>query len=162
MEQVIVAAGSNLGNRHDMLMQAGAFLDNISETAVLKSSIWESEPVGPSQFPFLNSVAQLTTAETPHNLLKRLKDFERKSGRENQHIKWGPRLLDLDIIAFGDLVIQTETLIIPHPEYMNRQFVLLPLSEVAPGWMDPLSNTPIKTLIEKSPDMQIYKTNLTW
>jgi len=162
MEQVIVAAGSNLGNRHDMLRQAGAFLDEISETPVLKSSIWESEPVGPSQYPFLNSVALLSTSETPHNLLKRLKDFERKSGRQNQHIKWGPRLLDLDIIAFGGLVIQTETLIIPHPEYTKRLFVLLPLRDIAPGWIDPVSKTPVKTLIETSPEMQIHKTNLTW
>jgi len=162
MEQVIVAAGSNLGNRHDMLRQAGAFLDEISETPVLKSSIWESEPVGPSQYPFLNSVALLSTSETPHNLLKRLKDFERKSGRQNQHIKWGPRLLDLDIIAFDGLVIQTETLIIPHPEYTKRLFVLLPLRDIAPGWIDPVSKTPVKTLIETSPEMQIHKTNLTW
>lgn len=162
MEQVIVAAGSNLGNRHHMLEKAGDFLDEISEAPVLKSAIWESEPVGPSEYPFLNSVAQITTTDTPQNLLKQLKEFERTAGRKNQHIKWGPRLLDLDIIAFGDLVIQTETLIIPHSEYINRLFVLLPLQDIAPGWVDPVTKTPIISLIKKSPEIQIQKTNLTW
>ncbi|SRR6056297_184292 len=162
MEQVIVAAGSNLGNRHEMLRQAGRFLDEISETPVLKSSVWESEPMGPSEYPFLNSVALINTAIKPHELLDKLKEFERRAGRKNQHIKWGPRLLDLDIIAYGSLVIQTETLIIPHPEYTNRLFVLLPLLDVAPEWKDPATDTPIKTLIKESAVMQIEKTNLTW
>jgi 2-amino-4-hydroxy-6-hydroxymethyldihydropteridine diphosphokinase len=162
MEQVIVAAGSNLGNRKEMLTQAGRFLEDISETPATKSSIWESEPIGPSEFPFLNSVAQIGTSLTPGELLTRLKEFERQSGRKDQHIKWGPRLLDLDIIAFGGLVIQTETLIIPHPEYTDRLFVLLPLREIAPKWTDPVTQLPIDTLIEDSADMEIQKTNLTW
>lgn len=162
MEQVIVAAGSNLGNRHEMLRQAGIFLDEISEEPVLKSSVWESEPVGPSEYPFLNSVALIYTAMKPQKLLEKLKEFERQAGRKNQHIKWGPRLLDLDIIAYGSLVIQTETLIIPHSEYTNRLFVLLPLLDVAPKWKDPATDTPIDVLIGESTDMQIEKTNLTW
>lgn len=162
MEQVIVALGSNLGNRLDMLRQAGRFLDEISGTPVRKSSIWESEPVGPSEFPFLNAVAKIGFSGDPHELLGQLKEFERQSGREDQHIKWGPRLLDLDIIAFGDLVIQTETLIIPHPEYKNRLFVLLPLCDVEPNWKDPVSDAPIDSLIKISADIQIHKTNLTW
>lgn len=162
MEQVIVAVGSNLGSREDMINQAGGFLDDISESPVIKSSVWESEPIGPSEFSFLNSVAQIGTSLTPVELLSNLKEFERQSGRKNQHIKWGPRLLDLDIIAFGGLVIQTETLIIPHPEYINRLFVLLPLQDIAPGWVDPVTKTPIISLIKKSPEIQIQKTNLTW
>lgn len=162
MEPVIVAVGSNLGNRHDMLRKAGGFLDEISVSRVQKSSIWESEPIGPSEFPFLNAVAQINISKKPHELLRQLKEFERQSGRESQHIRWGPRLLDLDIIAFGDLVIQTETLIIPHPEYKKRLFVLLPLRDADPNWTDPISNIPINSLIKKSADMQIHKTNLTW
>lgn len=162
MEQVIVAVGSNLGDRHNMLRQAGSFLDEISGAPVRKSSIWESEPIGPSEFPFLNAVAEIGFSGEPHELLHQLKMFERESGRKNQHVRWGPRLLDLDIIAFGGLVIQTETLIIPHPEYTNRLFVLLPLRDVDPKWADPVSDTPIDSLIEKSDEMQIQKTNLTW
>jgi 2-amino-4-hydroxy-6-hydroxymethyldihydropteridine diphosphokinase len=98
----------------------------------------------------------------PVNLLAVLKKFEVKSGRKNQHVKWGPRLLDLDIIAFGNLVIQTQTLIIPHPEYTKRLFVLLPLKEVDAEWNDPQTKTPIDTLIEETVEMQIHKTNMTW
>ena len=124
--------------------------------------MWESEPIGPSQFPFLNAVAKIGFSGSPHELLRQLKDFERQSGREDQHIKWGPRLLDLDIIAFGDLVIQTETLIIPHAEYKKRLFVLLPLRDTDPNWTDPVSKTPVDSLIKESGVMQIHKTNLTW
>lgn len=162
MEQIIVAVGSNLGNRHNMLRKAGRFLDEISDVPVRKSSIWESEPIGPSEFPFLNAAAKIGFSGEPHELLRQLKEFERKSGRESRHIKWGPRLLDLDIIAFGGLVIQTETLIIPHPEYTNRLFVLLPLLDIDPEWTDPVSDEPIDSLIGESAEMQIRKTNLAW
>jgi len=162
MEQVIVAVGSNLGDRHGMLQHAGAFLDLISETQVIKSSVWESEPIGPSEHTFLNTVARISVSADPVNLLAVLKKFEVKSGRKNQHVKWGPRLLDLDIIAFGNLVIQTQTLIIPHPEYTKRLFVLLPLKEVDAEWNDPQTKTPIDTLIEETVEMQIHKTNMTW
>jgi 2-amino-4-hydroxy-6-hydroxymethyldihydropteridine diphosphokinase len=162
MEQVIVAVGSNLGNRRSMLQQAGTFLESISGTQVVKSSVWESEPMGPSEHVFLNAAARIGVSGSPEDLLSTLKEFEILSGRKNQHIKWGPRLLDLDIIAFGDLVIQTETLIIPHPEYTKRLFVLLPLKEVDPHWNDPVTHTSIDTLIEETTEMQIHKTNLAW
>lgn len=162
MEQVVVAVGSNLGDRLAMLQQAGSFLESISETDIVKSSIWESEPIGPSKHVFLNAVARIGVSADPAELLSYLKNFERKAGRKGQHIKWGPRLLDLDIISFGNLVIQTQTLIIPHPEYTKRLFVLLPLKEVAPYWKDPENGQHIDALIEDTEDMEIQKTNLTW
>ncbi|WP_340104073.1 2-amino-4-hydroxy-6-hydroxymethyldihydropteridine diphosphokinase [Rhodohalobacter sp. 8-1] len=162
MEQVVVAVGSNLGDRHGMLQQAGTFLERISETEVQKSSIWESEPIGPSEHTFLNAAARIGVSAKPADLLSGLKSYERKAGRKNQHVKWGPRLLDLDIITYGNLVIKTDTLIIPHPEYTKRLFVLLPLREVAPDWRDPETGKHIDTLINETDQMQIKKTNLTW
>jgi 2-amino-4-hydroxy-6-hydroxymethyldihydropteridine diphosphokinase len=162
MEQVIVAVGSNLGDRLEKLRGAATFLDALSDQPVVKSSIWESEPIGPSEFPFLNAVARITVSCSPAALLDKLKQAERDAGRKDQHIRWGPRPLDLDIIAFGDLVIQTETLIIPHPEYTKRMFVLCPLQEVAPNWNDPSSGKPIDALLEETDSMQIHKTNMTW
>lgn len=162
MEPVIVAAGSNLGDRHQNLRQAGLFLESISERPVQKSSVWESEPVGPSKFTFLNSAARLSTSLKPADLLKTMKDFEQKAGRKKSGRRWGPRILDLDIIAYGDLVIRKENLIIPHPEYSRRLFVLLPMMEIAETWIDPVSGRSVEEHLNSAPDLDIKKTNLTW
>lgn len=162
MEPVIIGIGSNLGNRHEMLQKAAVFLEKFSESPVLKSSIWESEPLGPSKYSFLNAGVKLHTSLKPVELLKNLKEFERSIGRDMESRRWSPRLLDLDIITYGNLVIQRETLIIPHPEYTKRLFVLLPLQQLNPDWKDPVSGTHVDTLIETAPAMEIEKTNLTW
>lgn len=162
MEPVVIAVGSNLGNRHQMLQKAADYLESISDSAVVKSSIWESEPIGPSKYSFLNAAVMMYTSAKPLEVLKSCKDFEKSAGRDTKSERWAPRLLDLDIITYGDLVIHEETLIIPHPEYAKRLFVLLPLKEVGPGWKDPATKKSVQTLIEEAPDMEINKTNLTW
>lgn len=162
MEPVIIAAGSNLGDRHRMLLEGGRFLESLSENRIRKSSVWESEPVGPSKFTFLNSAARLSTSLKPADLLKNLKDFELKMGRRASARRWGPRILDLDIIAYGDLVIRKENLIIPHPEYSRRLFVLLPMMEITETWTDPISGRSVEDHLNSAPDMDIKKTNLTW
>lgn len=162
METVIIAAGSNLGDRHAVLRKAGAFLNSISSSTPLKSSIWESEPVGPSKFTFLNSAAKIETDIKPSALLAKLKLFEKEMGRDEKRIRWGPRILDLDIITYSNLVIQQENLIIPHPEYTVRRFVLLPMNEILQDWSDPVTGRPLKDLISGAPEMQIQKTKLSW
>lgn len=162
MESVIIGVGSNLGERLQVLQQAGDFLESLSTGSIEKASIWESEPIGPAKFPFLNTVVKIETEKNPTQLLQLLKEFEQKMGREKKPERWGPRILDLDIIAFGDLVIQEENLIIPHSEYRRRLFVLLPLQEVDAKWMDPSTQTSISNMVNKAPDMQIHKTDHTW
>jgi len=162
MAAVIIAAGSNLGDRHAILRSAGRFLDSTSSTVALKSSIWESEPVGPSKFTFLNAAAKIETEAEPVELLKMLKQFEIKMGRDEKSVRWGPRILDLDIITFGNLVIQQESLIIPHPEFTVRRFVLLPMSEIVQNWTDPATGRSLPEIIDGSPEMQITKTKLSW
>jgi len=162
MAKVIIAAGSNLGNRIDYIQKAGIFLTELSDVTAKKSSVWESEPVGNAEYNFLNSVSIIETELTPPKLLSDLKLFEHKLGREINPKKWGPRVLDLDIIAYNSLVIQMESLIIPHPEYHQRRFVLLPLQELSPGWIDPRTEMRIDALIEKAPDIEIYKTDQVW
>lgn len=162
MESVIIAAGSNLGDRHGVLKKAGAFLDTLSAGDVKKSSIWESEPIGPSKYAFLNCAARIKTRLGPAKLLKRLKGFEQQMGRKKNSKRWGPRVLDLDIITWGSLVIHEENLIIPHPEYSKRQFVLLPMSEITHGWIDPITGKTLIDYLKSAPDMQIEKTKLTW
>lgn len=162
MEEVIVAAGSNLGDRHSVLKKAGLFLESISESGIRKSYVWESEPVGPSKYTFLNSVAAIHTNLQPEELLTALKSYEQSMGRSKNSKRWGPRILDLDIIAFGKLVIQKQNLIIPHPEYSRRLFVLLPMSDITERWTDPVTGAPLEKLLTNAPDMRIEKTTLTW
>lgn len=162
MESVIIAVGSNLGDRHEMLQKAGAFLNSISKTPVEKSSIWESEPVGPSKYTFLNSAAKISTNLQPAILLGRLKTFEQQMGREKNSKRWSPRILDLDIITYGSLVIHQENLIIPHPEYSRRLFVLLPMNEIAQGWIDPNTGQVLDHMLNNAPDIDIERTKLTW
>ncbi len=162
MEPVIVAVGSNLGDRLSIIQQTGIFLEQLSEIPVEKASIWESEPVGPSKFHFYNTVAKIYTSLSPQKLLAKLKAFEHQMGREKNPERWGPRILDLDIIRYSDLVIQAESLIIPHPEFSRRLFVLLPMQEVDPNWQDPISGKTVSEVVKAAPEMDIHKTEYRW
>jgi len=162
MEEVIIALGSNLGDRLQMIRSAGIFLDSLSESAVERASIWESEPVGGAKYTFLNTAAKMTTRLTPLELLKELKDFERLSGRDANPTRWGPRILDMDIIRYGNLICKEESLTIPHPEYRNRLFVLLPMLEIDAGWIDPELRLPLDRFIKDAPKMELQKTDDRW
>lgn len=162
MARVVIALGSNLNDPHQQLREAGEYLQDISEKDVIKSSIYQSEPIGPSDNDFLNSVAILETSQKPSTLFEQLKEQEIKQGRPSRYPKWTARTLDLDIIAWDDLVIETDSLIIPHQEYTRRLFVLLPLKEVLPDWHDPVSAQHVDQLIEEAPGLKIVKTSLNW
>jgi len=161
MEQVVIAVGANLGDRLKSFQKAAQFFSDISESPIKKASIWESEPVGPAKYTFYNSVVQITTDLEPVELLNKLKQFEKTAGRTDTK-RWGPRVLDLDIICFGDLVIDDDTLIIPHPEYERRLFVLMPMNELMPEWSDPVTGKSISQMIESAPGMEIEKTDISW
>lgn len=161
METVIVALGANLGDRLQSFRKAASFLESISTTPLIKASVWESEPVGPAIYTFYNSAVKMTTGLSPEELLFELKRFEKRAGRTNT-IRRGPRILDLDIIRYGNLVIESDTLIIPHPEYKNRLFVLLPMMEIDPEWRDPASGKPIQKMAADAPEIEIRQTDLDW
>lgn len=162
MEPVIIAVGSNLGDRLSYIQKTGEFLESLSEGKIQKSSIWESEPIGGAKYTFLNCAVKITTTLAPETLLKKVKDFEQSCGREKNPVRWGPRVIDLDLIAFGDLLIQKEDLIIPHPEFKNRLFVLLPLQEIDSDWRDPVEQQSIRELVENAPEMDLQKTDYNW
>ncbi|MFN1834910.1 2-amino-4-hydroxy-6-hydroxymethyldihydropteridine diphosphokinase [Balneola sp. MJW-20] len=162
MAKVILALGSNLGDPHRQMKEAATFLTEITPQSPVLSSIYRTEPVGPSENDFLNAVAMIETAMEPHELLTRIKEQERKQGRPSRYPKWTARTLDIDIIAYDDLVIEADNLIIPHPEYTDRLFVLMPLKEVRPDWSDPATGRHVDTMIEEAPGIRIQKTNLTW
>lgn len=161
MAKVAVALGSNLNNPHNQLRQAANFLKRISSSNK-KSNIYKSEPIGPSNFDFLNAVILIDTDLTPHVLYGKLREQEKKQGRPSRYPKWSARPIDLDIITYDKQVVSSTELTIPHAEYNQRLFVLLPLQEVLPNWVDPISKLPIKNSIELAPTMSISKSDLNW
>lgn len=127
-----VGIGSNL---EEPLRQCRLALDNlaaINDTRLLRTSAYyRTEPIGFSaQDHFINAVAEIRTALPPRKLLETLKAIEERMGRR-ESIRWGPRIIDLDILLYGQNVIQDDDFLIPHPELHKRRFVLVPLCEIA-------------------------------
>jgi 2-amino-4-hydroxy-6-hydroxymethyldihydropteridine diphosphokinase len=140
-EIAFLALGSNLGNSADIVCRAFEDLQSLSDKSLLKSSLWQSTPVDcpPGSPPFINAVAGLEprAGETPATLLRKLLALEVKFGRQPKNIRNEPRLLDLDLIAFGSRTVNSPDLILPHPRAHLRRFVLQPLSEIAPDFVLP-------------------------
>jgi 2-amino-4-hydroxy-6-hydroxymethyldihydropteridine diphosphokinase len=147
MFTVFISAGSNLGERKKNIRRSLEILSGRCKIYSV-SSIYETEPVGnPDQPEFLNSMFEIGTTMLPHCLLKFLKGIEIDMGREKKE-RWGPRIIDLDIIFYGNLVMETPGLKIPHPDAHKRKFVLEPLCELYPELMHPLFKKPVKTIFK--------------
>lgn len=133
-----VALGSNRGDSLLELNLAATWLAGIC-TATTRSSLYRTAPVGgpPGQADYLNAVVVLTEPQTgPRALLQKLLDYERGRGRERTE-RWGPRVIDLDLLAYGSQMVDDPLLSLPHPRLHQREFVLAPLCEVAPEWIHP-------------------------
>lgn len=130
-KNVFIGLGSNLGNREKFIENALREIENFF-TVEVKSSIYETSPVGYLNQPdFLNMVIKGTTTLSPAELLKKLQTIEQNFGRQRS-FKNAPRNIDLDILLFDNKITAQKDLIIPHPELTKRQFVLIPLLEIAP------------------------------
>lgn len=146
LERAAIALGSNLGDRRATLDAAVVVLIASPGIQLLARSAWHtSAPVGPPQPDYLNGCAVLATALAPQALLERLLAIERHFGRVRGE-RWGPRTLDLDLIFYGQQRLQTPQLEIPHPRLRQRSFVLEPLAEIAPHWVDPVSGCTVRLL----------------
>lgn len=133
-ETAYLALGSNEGNRFANIREAIRRLEDGGGCRVVGcSSVYETKPVGVIEQPdFLNAVVRVTTALTPLALLDYCQAIERSMGRVRT-IRWGPRVIDIDILLYGQGSVCTDRLVIPHPEMLKRAFVLVPLSEIAPN-----------------------------
>ena len=135
-----VGLGSNLGEREAMIRLALDDLARLPETRLVKaSSLYDTEPVGEVDQPnFLNAVAQLETNLTARQLLWNLLLIEKRLGRVRTQ-RWGPRTIDLDLLLYGGLVVEESDLRVPHPELTRRSFVLVPLVEIDPLLVHPVT-----------------------
>jgi 2-amino-4-hydroxy-6-hydroxymethyldihydropteridine diphosphokinase len=129
-----VGAGSNLDDPRSQVLAALARLARIPRTRVpLTSSLYSSRPFGPiSQPDFVNAAAGLLTQLSPEALLQELKAIEAAMGRPAEHVRWGPRVVDLDLLSYGHVRSVDPQLTLPHPGIVERNFVLYPLAEIAP------------------------------
>jgi 2-amino-4-hydroxy-6-hydroxymethyldihydropteridine diphosphokinase len=152
-ERVYLSLGSNLGDRELQLKDALARLSTVGRVLSL-SSFYETEPVEFTQQPwFLNCVVALETGATPQQLITAILQIERDMGRQRLQNK-GPRAIDIDILLFGDQVIDSPQLSIPHPAMQHRRFVLEPLAEIAPDLQHPTLKKTIQELRDALPSGQ--------
>jgi 2-amino-4-hydroxy-6-hydroxymethyldihydropteridine diphosphokinase len=138
--RVWIGLGSNLGEREAMIRLALDDLARLPETSLVRaSSLYDTEPVGEVDQPnFLNAVAELETELSPRRLLWNLLLIEKRLGRARTK-RWGPRTIDLDLLLHGDLVVDEPDLQVPHPEMLRRSFVLVPLVELDPMLVHPVT-----------------------
>ncbi len=147
---VFLSLGSNQGDMHIALHNAITAINALTDTCVtLTSPMYKTEPWGVTEQPhFLNMVCGITTLLTPQQLLQQLQRIEQQHGRVRTATnRWQQRTLDIDILLFDSTVINSETLVIPHPHMHLRKFVLVPLNDIAPLAVHPLLTTTIAQLL---------------
>lgn len=147
--QVLIGLGANLGDPDFQIGRAIELLGESDGVRVISSSAIQTfEPVGgPPQPDYRNSAALLETSLAPTELLFLLKDVEKVIGRSEGGPRWGPRMIDLDILLFGDMQWDAPDLTIPHPRMQERRFVLEPASEIAPRMLHPVARRTVRELL---------------
>lgn len=144
-----IALGSNIGDSHAILEAAIERLAHTPSVVLKARSNWYiTKAIGPPQPDYLNGCAILQVELSPQRLLNTLLAIEQEFGRVRQE-RWGPRSLDLDLLLYNDLILDTPDLQIPHPRMRERAFVLVPLAEIASDWVEPVSGSAIEELLKE-------------
>lgn len=152
MNKVFLLIGGNMGDRLQNLHQAIALLEDTCGPVIQQSAVYETAAWGKTdQEAFLNQALLLKTLLTPQELITTILSVEEQLGRRRME-KNGPRVIDIDIIFYNDLVMHEPHLTIPHPQLQNRRFVLVPLQEIAPAFVHPVLRKTITELLEECKD----------
>jgi len=157
MNNVFLLLGSNLGNRHQYLNEAISLVSTEISPVIKISSIYETQSWGKSDAPdYLNQVILLQTDVPARELLDKILSIELMLGRKREE-KWGSRTIDIDILFYGDEIINEDGLHVPHPELHNRRFTLEPLAEIAPDLIHPVIDKRISVIKNELKDNLIVK-----
>lgn len=150
--------GGNMGQRELLLEEARRHIGLYCGEVSARSAIYETEAWGKTDQPaFLNQVLAVDTLLAPEALLQQVLQIEQTMGRQRLE-KYGPRLMDIDILLYNNEVVQLPQLVIPHPHMAARRFVLAPLAELAPGFIHPIHQISIQRLLEQCTDpLHVYK-----
>ncbi|MDH3973197.1 MAG: 2-amino-4-hydroxy-6-hydroxymethyldihydropteridine diphosphokinase [Deltaproteobacteria bacterium] len=153
-----LSLGSNMGDRAGNCLKAIEILGKIKETKLVsQSSLYETAPIGyEDQAPFINMAVKIITAMNAPGLLSHIKAIEKSLGRVRT-FKWGPRLIDIDILFFDDEIISGPGLKVPHPAMEDRAFVLLPLAEIGSEFIHPLKKTSVAQMAKEVPRKESVK-----
>lgn len=144
-----IAIGSNMGDSRAILQLAVDRLDHTSGIRVkARSPVYQTVAIGPPQSDVFNACVLISTSLDPKTLLDTLLTIEAQFGRVRQE-RWGPRSLDLDLLLFDDLILNQPNLQIPHPRMTQRAFVLVPLTDIAANWIEPISGKAIAELLQQ-------------
>jgi 2-amino-4-hydroxy-6-hydroxymethyldihydropteridine diphosphokinase len=145
-----IGIGSNVGDREAFCRRSVASLDaSVGTHVVATSSLYETSPIGPPQRSFMNMVAKVSTELSARELFTACKEIERTLGRGPSDVKWGPRVIDLDVLLYDDEKIVEDDLEVPHPRLTERKFVLVPLLEIDPELTDPWG-APLASFVEEA------------
>ncbi len=154
---ILLSLGSNLGDREINLRTALECLEEAGISVTSRSSLYETEPVDLQDQPnFVNLVCEVKTLLAPNQLLETCLTVEKDMGRERNQ-RWGPRKIDIDILFYGEEIIDQPQLQIPHPRLSQRRFVLVPLEEIAPSFRDPKTGETMTQLCSLCPDRSWVK-----
>ncbi|MCF7889806.1 2-amino-4-hydroxy-6-hydroxymethyldihydropteridine diphosphokinase [Candidatus Bipolaricaulota bacterium] len=149
MVEAFIGLGSNLGNRKKNIDNSLRILNERKNVELVgRASNYETEPIGPTQPWFINTAVEIATTSSPEEILAACKEVEKRIGRVDS-LKWGPRLVDLDLLLVNGYVLEERDLKLPHPQMEERRFVLLPLLELEPNLVHPKLQTPLKDLLPK-------------
>ncbi len=165
MNAYLIAIGSNMGDRLDLIQKAAHLVEARCGKIAARSPLYATLPVGAADQPFLNAAFLLESNLNPESLLKHLLDIEVGLGRTRE-VHWGNRTIDLDIILVRDaagisIQVHSKDLSIPHPRMLDRNFVLVPATDIAPDWMHPVSQKTLSNeLRSRFPDSLQPLTNL--